>query len=211
MLPFSLIIFDFDGTLADSFPWFCSVMNDTARKFGFREIQEREIGELRELGTRQILERLGVPSWKLPAIAIHMRQLSAQSLGAVSLFPGAYDALAALSARGIKIAVVSSNAEETCRRTLGEAAAYVNAFNCSASLWGKSSKFKSVAKSLGMNPGQAIAVGDEVRDIQAARRVGISCGAVTFGYNTAAALAAYRPDFIFKDYEDLQRQFLEYQ
>jgi hypothetical protein len=94
MSSFSLAIFDYDGTLADSFPWFCSVLNQTARQFGFREVAEDEIDELRALGTREIIARLGVAKWKLPAIAMHMRKLSADSGDAVALFPGVEPMLA---------------------------------------------------------------------------------------------------------------------
>ncbi|MGO4736612.1 HAD-IA family hydrolase [Bosea sp. 2KB_26] len=203
---YSLAIFDFDGTLADSFPWFCSVLNETARRFGFREVQEQERDDLRALGSREIVAHLGVPLWKLPAIAAHMRQLNAQSQGEVRLFDGVEQALANLARHGIRIAVVSSNAEETIRRTLGRAADHVSAFDCGASLWGKSAKFKAVAKRLGVPRERAIAIGDELRDIEAARKAGMACGAVTFGYNAPAALLAQWPDLVFTDFADLQAQ-----
>lgn len=85
---FSLAIFDYDGTLVDSFPWFCSVLNETARRFGFRQVALEEIDELRELGTREIVARLGIPMWKVPAVAMHMRKLSAEN-SSVRPFPGA--------------------------------------------------------------------------------------------------------------------------
>ncbi len=208
MPPYALVIFDFDGTLADSFPWFCSVLNQTARTFGFREVEAGEVDELRALGTRQIVERLAVPMWKIPAIATHMRQLSARSLSEIPLFPGVPQAFEALSIHGVRIAVVSSNAEATVRQALGAAAGHVSAFDCGASLWGKSAKFKAVARSLGIDRRQAIAVGDEVRDIEAARKAGMAVGAVTFGYNTGAALRAQQPDLIFDDYDELLAQLL---
>lgn len=200
---FSLAIFDYDGTLADSFPWFCTVLNQTARQFGFREVAENEVDELRAAGTREIVARLGVPKWKMPAIAIHMRKLSAESRDAVALFPGAEAMLASLAASNIKIAIVSSNGEDTIRRTLGPAAVHVSHFQCGASLWGKSAKFKTAIKHLGADRQNTIAIGDEVRDVEAARSAGITAGAVTFGYNTGAALRAQGPDLIFDDYADL--------
>lgn len=203
MPAFSLAIFDYDGTLADSFPWFCSVLNQTARQFGFREVAEGEADELRALGSREIIARLGVPLWKMPAIAMHMRRLSAEAGDAVALFPGAESMLAGLAASDVAIAIVSSNSEEVIRRTLGRAAAHVSYFSCGASLWGKSAKFKAVIRQAGIHRQRAIAIGDEIRDIDAARRAGIASGAVTFGYNTGAALRTRGPDLIFDDYEQL--------
>jgi phosphoglycolate phosphatase len=200
---FSLAIFDYDGTLADSFPWFCSVLNQTARQFGFREVAEGEADALRALESREIMARLGVPLWKLPAIAVHMRRLSAEAGDAVPLFPDVEPMLARLAASGVTIAIVSSNGEEAVRRTLGAAAAHVSHFDCGASLWGKSAKFKAVIAKAGALSQRTISIGDEIRDIDAARRAGIAAGAVTFGYNTAASLRARGPDLIFDSYEEL--------
>ena len=203
MPAFSLAIFDYDGTLADSFPWFCSVLNQTARQFGFREVAQGEADELRELDSRQIIARLGVPLWKMPAIALHMRKLSAEAGDAVALFPDAEQMLASLVASGVAVAIVSSNSEAVIRRTLGRAAHHVSHFSCGASLWGKSAKFKPVIRQAGGERQQTIAIGDEIRDIDAARRAGIASGAVTFGYNTGESLRARGPDLIFDDYGQL--------
>ncbi|MGX1786772.1 HAD-IA family hydrolase [Bosea sp. NPDC055332] len=203
MPAYSLAIFDYDGTLADSFPWFCSVLNQTARRFGFREVAEGEADELRGLDSRQIIARLGVPLWRMPAIAMHMRKLSAEAGDAVALFPGAGSMLARLAASDVTIAIVSSNSEAVIRRTLGRASAHVSHFSCGASLWGKSAKFKAVIRQAGVDRQRVIAIGDEIRDIDAARRAGIASGAVTFGYNTGASLRAREPDMVFDDYEQL--------
>jgi len=40
---YRLAIFDFDGTLANSFPWFCTVLNEVAAKHGFRRVNESEV------------------------------------------------------------------------------------------------------------------------------------------------------------------------
>jgi phosphoglycolate phosphatase len=203
MPAYRLAIFDYDGTLADSFPWFCSVLNDTARKFGFREVAESEVDELRALGSREIVARLGVPMWKMPAIAIHMRKLSAASRSEIALFPGARELLGELAGRGISVAIVSSNGEEVIRHALGPAAAHVTQFDCGSSLWGKAAKFKAVLEHAGIDRGDAIAIGDEIRDIDAARSAEIAAGVVTFGYNTGAALRAHRPEHVFNSYADV--------
>ncbi|MGO4403613.1 HAD hydrolase-like protein [Bosea sp. RAF48] len=203
MPPFSLAIFDYDGTLADSFPWFCSVLNQTARRFGFREVAEHEIEELRGLGSREIVARLQVPLWRMPSIAVHMRKLSADSRDEVRLFPGVENMLASLAASNIQVAIVSSNGEEAIREKLGSAAVHVSHFNCGASLWGKAAKFQAVIKRSGASKQGSIAVGDEVRDIEAARSVGIAAGAVTFGYNAASALRAAKPDMTFDSIGEL--------
>ncbi len=205
---YQLAIFDFDGTLADSFAWFCSVVNQTADKFGFLRIEDGDIEAFRDLNVRTIMEKLGLPAWKLPQIATYMRSLQAQQIDQILPFPGAADMLADLRSGGMRIAVVSSNAEANIRNVLGPAAAMVDRFGCGSSLWGKPAKFKAAVKAFGIPPGAAIGIGDEVRDIQAARKAGIAAGAVTFGYNSVGALIAAEPDHRFDDYSGLTSALL---
>jgi Haloacid dehalogenase-like hydrolase len=86
-----------------------------------------------------------------------------------------------LSGAGLRLALVSSDSEPNARVKLGTAAALFSDFDCSASLFGKAAKFRRILQRAGVVPAQAIAIGDETRDIEAARAVGIACGAVTWG------------------------------
>src|SRR5690349_12628438 len=106
-MPYSLAIFDLDGTLSDSFPWFLRNVNGVADTFGFRRINDDEIEPLRHAGAREILAKLNVPLWKLPMIARHMRQLKARHIGDIALFPGVDTMLHALRDGGVRLALVS--------------------------------------------------------------------------------------------------------
>ena len=205
MSAYSLAIFDFDGTLADSFPWFVSVLDQTSDKFGLNQVKPEEIGALRDLPSREVLEYLKVPSWKLPSIAIYMRGLFTEGSAAIPLFAGAADMLATLRGAGVKLALVSSNSEANVRQVLGGAAADIDHYACGSTLFGKAQKFKTVLKALGQRAEGTIGIGDEVRDIEAARQSRLAAGSITFGYNSQQALAAAKPDFLFDSYDELVR------
>jgi phosphoglycolate phosphatase len=83
---YRLAIFDFDGTLADSFPWFRGVMNRLADEHRFRRIEDHEVETLRGHSARQLVEHLRVPAWKLPRIAQGMRKHMAREIGQIALF-----------------------------------------------------------------------------------------------------------------------------
>lgn len=201
--PYSLAIFDLDGTLADSFPWFLRTINDIADHFGFRRVRDEDVEELRHASTREILSRLEVPLWKLPAIARHARRLKAEAAADISLFAGVEAMLRTLAEHGVQLALVTSDSEANAREKLGEAAALFSHFDCSASLFGKPAKFRGVVRRAGVEPAKVIAIGDEVRDIEAARAVGVACGAVCWGYAAPTALRARAPDYMFERMDEI--------
>ncbi|MDX6806759.1 HAD hydrolase-like protein [Terrihabitans rhizophilus] len=199
-----LAIFDADGTLVDSFPWFCSVVNEVARRHGFREAREDEVDKLRGMRTREIMRELSIPVWKVPSIARDLRALKLDAAAELRPFPGTHDLLATLHARGVKLAIVSSDSERSIRRTLGpETSGLISMFRCDASLFGKAGRLKATLRDAVVPAAEAIYVGDETRDAVAAKKAGLRFGASTWGYASEAALRASDPDLVFSRLEDV--------
>ncbi len=202
---YSFVIFDLDGTLVDSFPWFQRNLNDVADRFGFRRVAADDVEALRHAGTRDILKRLDVPLWKVPMIARHMRRLKTAHIAEIALFDGVDSMLRTLADAGVRLALVSSDSEANVRRQLGESVALFGDFDCGAGIFGKPAKFRRILARAAVDAAQAIAIGDESRDIEAARGVGIACGAVTWGYAAPEALKALGPDVVFETMDDIAR------
>ena len=205
-MKYRLAIFDFDGTLADSLPWFRSVFNSVATRYGFRALDDAEFEELRGMGNREIIRRVGVPLWKIPLIAAHMKRLMAEDIDGIALFDGAAEMLLDLKSSGMRLAVVSSNSEKNIRRVLGHKnAALIDHSGCGASIFGKPPKFRQVLRRSGVRAHEAICIGDEVRDAEAARSLGIPFAAVSWGYATPELLASQEPDQMFVSVGDITR------
>jgi phosphoglycolate phosphatase len=203
---YRLAVFDLDGTLADSFPWFMEVVNDVADRFGFRRIEAHEVDTLRGYDARAMIRHLRTPAWKLPLIARHMRARMAADLHRIPLFPGVDTLLRGLRDAGVTVAIVTSNSEANVRRLLGpENAALVRHFACGASLLGKRRKLRRVLRASGIPARDAVKIGDEIRDLHAARAAGMAFYAVGWGYTHAAALAAHAPDRVFGSMDELAR------
>lgn len=205
-MPYALAIFDLDGTLVDSFPWFLRTINDVADRFGFRRVADEDVEVLRHASTREILARLEVPLRKLPAIARHARRLKGEAAAEIALFAGVETMLRTLAENGVQLALVTSDSEANARAKLGDAAALFSHFDCAASVFGKPAKFRRLIRRAGVEPDPVISIGDEVRDIEAARAVGIACGAVCWGYAAPAALRAHEPDVVFERMDDIARR-----
>ena len=202
-MPYRLALFDFDGTLADSRDWFLGVFDQVADRFGYRRLAPGDRERLRGLDARAILRDLEIPLWKLPLIERHMRGLVTRDIHKIGVFSGVPAMLSDLAASGIRIAIVTSNTEANVRRVLGPAAGSIARFNCGAGLFGKAAKLRAVLRAMRTDPRDAVVIGDEARDIEAARSVGAASAAVAWGYADPTFLRSLSPTLFFERIEDI--------
>lgn len=201
---YRLAIFDFDGTLADSFPWFLGALNECADRFRFRRIEDHELDTLRGYDVRRMNRHLGVSAWKMPLIMRHMRLRMAMDIGRIALFPGVGEMLRQVAEADVRIAIVTSNSAENVRHVLGPRnAALVADWQCGVSLLGKQPKLRKVLRAAGIPASDAISIGDELRDLHASRAAGIAFGAVGWGAARLDALRALAPDAVFERVEEI--------
>lgn len=203
-MKYDLVAFDFDGTLANTLPWFESIMDDVADKYGFRKASAAERAELRYRSAQDILKFLNVPFWKLPAIMAHVRQKMHDVAPNVALFEGIAETLTALRATPLRMTILSSNSQANVQRVLGpQATTWFDDFECGTDLFGKAGKLQRLLARYGISPERCILVGDEMRDIDAARKVGVDVASVSWGYNHADALRPKQPDALVMSVPDL--------
>ncbi|CAM3084935.1 HAD hydrolase-like protein [Cupriavidus taiwanensis] len=188
-MTYKLIAFDFDGTLADSLECFLQAVDVASRKHGFRPLEGDLLEQARSSSAHNIMRLLGVPLWKVPAITVDVRRLMHERIAQVSLFPNVANTLNALALRGISLAVATSNGEDVVRTILGPAVCErIGHFSCGISMFGKTRKLRALISSAGVRPDEALYVGDEIRDAQAASDAGMAFRGVAWGYTAAAAL-----------------------
>jgi len=206
MTRYRLAIFDFDGTLADSLDWFRASFHDVIARFDLTPVSAEELEQMRGLSPREMMARLNVSMWQLPAIVSDMRKRKLAAASETSLFAGIPAMLTDLQRQGIKTAIVSSDSEASVRQVLGPATSLITRFDCGAAVFGKHWKFRRVARKLGAKPSETICIGDEIRDIEAAKAAGMDSGAVAWGYALPAALQAAGPTHLFNSVEEMTRR-----
>ena len=206
MTRYRLAIFDFDGTLADSLPWFRASFHDMVARFDLAPVSSEELEGMRGLSAREIMARLKVSMWQLPAIVSDMRKRKLAAASETPLFAGIPAMLTDLQRLGIKTAIVSSDSEASVRQVLGPTASLITRFDCGAAVFGKHWKFRRVARKLGAKPSETICIGDEIRDIEAANAAGMDSGAVAWGYALPGALQAARPTHFFNSIEEMMQR-----
>ncbi len=197
---YKLVIFDFDGTLADSYPWFVSVFEELARKYRLPAVDKDHLDQLRSLDIHRIQKEYNIPLWKMLLIGNHLKKLMSSQIDKIQLVQGMPAVIAALRQRNIRLAIVTSNAQKNVQRVLGTTnMACFDWIETGASLFGKKGKFRKILDKAGVAAHEAFSIGDEVRDLQSSRELKIPFGAVTWGYTDSLTLQSYHPTAIFEN------------
>ena len=205
-MKYRLAIFDFDGTLADSFPFFVSVFNLLADTNDFRRIESGEAHALRHLGARQLMNHINLPAWKLPVVSKNFIAMMKQNADRIPLFDGVGEVLHHLSGKGVMLSIVSSNSRENIDQVLGPGLAQlIGHIECGMSIFGKQARIRRVVRKADVTGNEAIYIGDQTTDMEAARKAGVVCGAVSWGYGTIESLRLHAPEEEFEQVADLMR------
>ncbi len=209
--PVKVVLFDFDGTLADTFADGLEILNDLSKQFGFRRLEGDDIERARDMTTRQVMKFLDVPSRKLPTIAQHGVAKLKERMPHIRPFAGIPEMIQELTGLGIRIGIVTSNSEENVNLFLKKYQITGFEFVRSSSrLLGKARVIRKAMKEFSFRPEEAIFVGDETRDIEACRRADLRCIAVTWGYNSQLALKAQSPYRIIHSPKELKGSVINY-
>ncbi len=207
---YDLVAFDFDGTLADTLPWFDGIVDEICERHGLRTPDAAARQAMRHSDAREIFRQLALPLWKLPRVMSDVRTRMAEAAPRIGLFPGMVEALSALHAQGVRLALLSSNSAANVQRVLGPQVWSLFAHEaCGSDVFGKAGKLRRLMRQQGLAPARVLLVGDEIRDIEAARQAGVQAGAVAWGYNLPEALAAQRPDQLFASADQIAAYVLQ--
>ncbi len=202
---YRLVIFDFDGTLADSYPFFLRVFNQLADEYAFQRIDTATAPELRHCDVRQVMQKVAMAPHQLPLVAKRFIDLMQQA-GTVPLFESVEETLLTLRRAGLTLTVVSSNSLANVVRTLGpENTQCMRHLECGVSVFGKAVRIRKILKRTGIDNRDAIYIGDQITDIEAARQEQIAFGAVSWGYASIESLRKQDPEEEFGHVRDLQR------
>jgi phosphoglycolate phosphatase len=174
-----------------------------AGKHGFAPVEPAEVDALRRSSVSAILERSRLPAWKLPLVARDYRAMMRGATG-VALFDGIDAMLAELAARGVVLGLLTSNARDNVERVMGaDAFARFAHVECGMSILGKRPRIRAMLRRAGVQPADAIYVGDQDSDGEAANAAGVAFGAVAWGYGAMELLRRCAPAHEFERVDDI--------
>lgn len=206
------IIFDFDGTLADTDKGIIGTFQATLDKMGIARVPEEKIKSVIGLPLKQNFTiGAGLSDEDADrAVTIYRELFMGIALQTVSLFPGVEETLKALSERGIPMAIASSrsgNSLKELARVLG-----IDRYIPQDHIFGVESVARpkpapdlvyAVLARLGAKPEEALVIGDATYDLEMGRAAGAHTCGVTYGNQSAAQLMTACPDYLLDDLRKL--------
>jgi phosphoglycolate phosphatase len=202
-----VIIFDFDGTIADTVDALVSIANGLAQKFGYIPITQEELALLRNLNSREIIKYSGISILKIPFLVKKVKSELKSKIKELKPISGIKETLVVLNNNGYRLGIITSNSQENVTDFL-RVNDLDNLFDfvySGVTIFGKTTIINNVLKQKQIKPQEVIYVGDETRDIEASKKANIKVIAVTWGFNSQEVLAKQNPDFLIQEpYELLE-------
>ncbi len=203
----SVVIFDFDGTISDTLESIINIMNELADKFGFQKIKEEEVEYLRGKRPQEILKHLGISLFKLPFVIRRARKKIKSHIAILSTSVDILPILKILRENGCQIGILTTNTTENVRAFL-DANNLMNQFDfiyAARNIFGKDRTLSKIIKDRKLSRSDVYFVCDEIRDVQAGKKAGITTVAVSWGYNTKDVLLKESPDYVIDSPLELEK------
>ncbi len=204
MTEIKILVFDFDGTMADTFAELTNIISMHGIEWGIPVITKTDYERFRNTKSQAVLKSLGIPIYKVPGLVFKIRTQLHQSLSKIKAIDGITETLEQLKNNRYKLGILTSNSKENVQSFLISKNIKVFDFiYTSSNLWGKDKALLKMLKELKLTPHEVLYIGDETRDIEAAKKVRIKVCAVTWGFQSQDILVTLKPNFIVNKPEQL--------
>ena len=194
----AFLIFDFDGTIADTLETVVRITNRIAPQYGYPPTTPEKLKFYQSLSTKEMLKQSEIPIFRLPFLVRRVRREMGAELSNISVADNLKETLESLSVAGHQLMIMSSNTQKNIEEFLKQHDIdhLFSAVIGSVGLLSKARAIRRIIQREGLDFSQVIYVGDETRDVDASKQVGVLVAAVTWGFSSREALAAQEPSFL---------------
>jgi len=198
------IIFDFDGTIANTLPVIFTVINNLSSQVGIKQLNWHEFCELRSQNHLQLIKKYYRIIPHLPGLISKAHKEMNNLMDAVTPFDGIIEVLVSLQKKNLKLGILSSNAKDNIDLFIQKYNLDMFDFIYSeGNLFGKDKALIKIMKLYSLNREETIYIGDETRDIEACKKIGLDIISVSWGFNTKESLQKHNPTFLVENASDL--------
>lgn len=212
---FDLIVWDWDGTLADSTGMITNAILKAAEQVGLPALTPQAASNIIGLGLRESIEALygNIPAEQAQALAKQYTANYYAGESEIPLFPGAAETIIALSKRGFKLAVATGKGRRGLNLAL-EHCGLGKYFHSTRTVDECFSKphpqmLDELMDMLVVIPERTLMIGDTSYDLQMAQNAGVSSVGVTYGAQKAEQWQHFNPIQKFDDFSSLSKWLLE--
>ncbi len=214
MKDFDLIVWDWDGTLADSTGMIARAVVKAAEQAGLPPLDPMKATSIIGLGLRESIYSLfgDLPEEQAQAVAKYYNANYHAEEHAIPLFEGAKETIAELNRRGAKLAVATGKGRRGLNFAL-QHSGMVNFFHATRTVDECFSKphpqmLEELMDMLMIEPERTLMIGDTSFDMQMAQNAGVQAVAVTYGAHTHERLLSYNPVQVFHRFNELRNWLL---
>lgn len=188
------MLFDFDGTIADSFGIIFDIFKTLVPQK--EELTKQQIRELRNKPYNELLSHFGVSVFKVPGLLIKGRQMLRSSIDKVEPFDGVVEVIRELHEAGYRLGILSSNSTQNIKWFLSkyELELCFDMVKGGVGLLSKPKAIRAMMKQSGNHASETVYIGDEPRDVDAAHKVGVRAIAVVWGFAGEQLLRTHHPE-----------------
>jgi len=198
-----IVIFDFDGTIADTEQWTLDIYNELALKYGYKTYTIKEMEEMKKMHLSKLIPELGIPYSKVFLLLKEGQKILKKNINNVHTFTDDLrQILSDIRKLTGTLGIISSNTKKNIRRFCKNKEIDMD-FIVSSPLFTKEIKINRIIKKYHVTPDQILYIGDEVRDIDSSRKSGVKIASATWGYNDRDLLAESEPDYLIDSLSEL--------
>jgi phosphoglycolate phosphatase len=201
------IIFDFDGTIADSGALVDKILDDLAVKNKFQGLSAKDFKHREGLTLSKKIQMLLF----IRKVSKTFKERYKEIIPVLKPFEKMLGLLAAVHAAGYPLVIISSNTEANIKAFFRNHQFDLKMTVLSSEgLFGKHKAIKAFLKQCGCATGDVLYAGDEIRDINACHKAGIDIAFVTWGLDGKDDVSAMMPKFIIDDPDQLSEIVLNH-
>ncbi|MFA6088869.1 MAG: HAD-IA family hydrolase [Candidatus Woesearchaeota archaeon] len=192
-----LILFDFDGTLADAFPIILKNVNELSEKYKYNKIKASEISGLKDMSLKEILKKYNISLFKFLFLTYDMKKRINKDKSKIKIFQNIKPVVKELSKK-YKIGIITKNKEDIVREILKKEKieSYFNFVITDKTIFKKEKTIKKTIKEHKLNNDEVIYIGDERRDVVSCKKANVKVISVTWGFNSKKGLQKENPDYL---------------